>query len=403
MGIDPLEEMLTSLPDKVSQREIDAMMLRACKYLDQLQELLDNPPAPPKKIDYYAKSSRSDVYPIYAFDSSDLPRAQELYKRVALTGGAGVTFEQQFLLRLIGTSASTSTIPFWLEMLDFAGRPRDAFTPERKAYALAALAFLSIARDSQEARDAMLQATQHSNPAVRALAAYYLTEAYLAVDHDLPLPVAARLRQIAIEDQSFEPRFQARLALRYTGFPVPHDNPDGVYRFEVKLDWAPDVLRVIELRSKQTLEDLHFSIQKAFDWGADHLYTFYMNGKEDDDLYEIKHPALEDGPMFAFPLFAPPGMELQVEDEEEEESEGDEEDDTLYPHNAVIGELGLVKGHKFIYFFDFGDSHTFRVKVADIKASAEKGRYPRVVERKGDNPPQYETWDEEDEEDEEEE
>jgi hypothetical protein len=131
MRFDPLEEMLSALPDKLSPRARAEMQVRACTYLDILQEKLNNPPVPPKKIDYYRMATPPGLYPIYSFDPSDLPRAQELYKRVAMMGGSGVTYEQQYLFRLIAASLATSSIPFWQEMLDFTGRPRDAFTPER--------------------------------------------------------------------------------------------------------------------------------------------------------------------------------------------------------------------------------------------------------------------------------
>ena len=69
-----------------------------------------------------------------------------------------------------------------------------------------------------------------------------------------------------------------------------------------------------------------------------------------------------------------------------------EEDRPPWTDQAVIGELGLVKGHKFLYYFDYGDSHEFEVKVVGIYPEAEPGKYPRVVKSVGEAPPQY-GWD----------
>lgn len=64
-------------------------------------------------------------------------------------------------------------------------------------------------------------------------------------------------------------RFQARSVLRTAGQPVPMDNPGGVYAFKAKFVWAKRIYRTIELRSEQTLDDLHYAIQRAIKWDAD--------------------------------------------------------------------------------------------------------------------------------------
>jgi|ADGO01.1.fsa_nt_gi Plasmid pRiA4b ORF-3-like protein. len=108
---------------------------------------------------------------------------------------------------------------------------------------------------------------------------------------------------------------------------------------------------------------------------------------------------------------AEPGDE---EDDEEEEDDEDDEDDGRYATNTTLGELGLVPKHKFLYYFDFGDSHQFIVTVKKIETregAAASDEYPRLVEAKGKAPRQYEMYedeelldeDEDDEEDEDEE
>ena len=71
-------------------------------------------------------------------------------------------------------------------------------------------------------------------------------------------------------------------------------------------------------------------------------------------------------------------------------------DAVLLTDAVVIGQLGLVRKHKFLYYFDYGAGNEFEVETIDIRSQAEPGAYPRVVERKGEAPPQYD-WPDEDE------
>lgn len=66
------------------------------------------------------------------------------------------------------------------------------------------------------------------------------------------------------------------------------------YRFQVVLEWKHEVRRTIELRGDQSLHDMHRAIQEAFDWDDDHLYAFYLSGRNWDkkSLYEpARNPA----------------------------------------------------------------------------------------------------------------
>jgi hypothetical protein len=169
--------------------------------------------------------------------------------------------------------------------------------------------------------------------------------------------VLDELTGIAGGDPAFGPRFQALAVLRAAGRPVPPDNPGGVYTFKVKFKWAKRIYRTIELRSEQTLDDLHGAIQRAIRWDADHLYSFFVGGMARDGRYRFSCPYEE---------YSPP-----------------------WTDEAVVGELGLTKGHKFLYYFDYGDSHEFEVEVVDVRPQAEPGEYPRVADAKGDAPSQY--------------
>ena len=105
-----------------------------------------------------------------------------------------------------------------------------------------------------------------------------LGRVYAEMERPFPPELLDDLSKIAIGDPAFEPCFQVRAVLRAAGRPVPPDNPGGVYAFKVKFRWARRIYRIIELRSEQTLDDLHYASQRAIRWDADHLYSFFVGG-----------------------------------------------------------------------------------------------------------------------------
>lgn len=120
----------------------------------------------------------------------------------------------------------------------------------------------------------------------------------------------------------------------------------GSYIFKVSL--GRNVWCKIELSFKHTLEDLHDSIQEAFYFDDDHLYSFFMDGK----LYS-KHafhsPICDEGP---------------------------------YVNEVTIGELGLYEGKRFLYLFDYGDSWEFQVQLIIIDKDKIPPRLPQIIEIK---------------------
>jgi hypothetical protein len=191
---------------------------------------------------------------------------------------------------------------------------------------------------------------------VRANAIFYVGRVHQECEQPISESEGDTLAHIAVTDAAFAPRFQAREVLRQQERPVSLDNPGGAYGFKVKYPYDKRIYRTIEVRSEQTLEDLHHAIQAAFKWDADHLFSFYMTNDDDDQRYRVACPYEDEGP---------------------------------WTDEAVIGELGLPLKHKFMYYFDYGDSHRFEVEVVAIHPKAEGHKYPRVVERKGESPEQY--------------
>ncbi len=351
----PLEDWLfdTEIPIKPQRASENWTEIRAD--LDHLQNFLAHPV--PGYTWYDAVGGVSFRYSM-GLPLAWVTQAQEFYRVVYQAKGRGILYAQESLLTLIAHALNPVSVPFWLEILNY-NRPRDIFIPARRDYAVAALALLVIRQGTLEAFNALRDLLYHPDPDVRALAVYVLGQVYLYPKLPLPMDIQTAFAQIAVQDTAFKPRFQARAMLRECDFAVPLDNPGGVYVFKVRHKQAIKSYRVIELRSEQDLDDLHVAIQRAFSWNSDHLYSFFMTGKYDPRYtfacqYEETHPP--------------------------------------WTHQAVIGELGLGRRHKFVYLFDYGDQHEFEIEVTAICPQAGSGDYPRVVKSVGKAPDQYRDW-----------
>ena len=153
---------------------------------------------------------------------------------------------------------------------------------------------------------------------------------------------------------------------------APKRDPNAtLYVLKVALEAQKRVWRRIAMRSDQTLDHLHAGIFDAFDRFDEHLYSFYLAPPGAKG-----RAALLDAVEYTSPIML-------------------EEPDPLgwrAAHDAsqtTIASLGLMPGHKIRYMFDFGDSWWHEITVEQTDGSPERGRYPRVVEKRGDSPPQY--------------
>lgn len=151
--------------------------------------------------------------------------------------------------------------------------------------------------------------------------------------------------------------------------PATETGKRTLYRFQVKLQWMPEVWRRIEMTGDQTLHDLHNTIQNAFNWDDDHPYAFFLSGKPWDNATAYESPFIGEGRSAA-------------------------------AHR--LEHLPLKQGKQFLYIFDFGDDLRHEIKLeAVLPDKLQPGaNYPRVSEVHGAAPPQYP--DEEDEDGEEE-
>ena len=147
-------------------------------------------------------------------------------------------------------------------------------------------------------------------------------------------------------------------------FPQSGSQPkDLVYEFRVSL--ARDCYREILCGGDYTFEDIHLAIQNAFDFDNDHLYAFYLDGKE-RSRRSVNAPYSNEPP---------------------------------FTDEVLISEVGLRVKQRFLYLFDFGDQWRFDVTLLSIKSSEDVPTRPVIVKSVGEAPEQYplydDDWDEE--------
>jgi hypothetical protein len=130
------------------------------------------------------------------------------------------------------------------------------------------------------------------------------------------------------------------------------------------------ISRTIQIRGDQTLEELHYAIFDAFDREEEHMYEFQIGGKSPMDPKARRYV-----------------MASIIEDKSKPAG---------YVSHTTLGSLGLQADDAFGYWFDFGDDwwHQINVLAIDEKAHPRR-KYPKVIKRVGESPPQYANWDEE--------
>ena len=128
------------------------------------------------------------------------------------------------------------------------------------------------------------------------------------------------------------------------------------------------VSRMIEIRGDQTLNQLHWTIFKAFDRYDDcHLSEFHF-GARPHDRHAARYvlPFIYDDPEY-FGEPEPAGSTTRTR----------------------LSSLGLDVGSMFWYWYDFGGNWYHEIVVLGISEAEPKVKYPRVVLSVGNNPPQY--------------
>jgi hypothetical protein len=171
----------------------------------------------------------------------------------------------------------------------------------------------------------------------------------------------------------------------------PHAGGNRLYTLEARIIGGPMVeefvkenplvVRTIEIRGDQSLEQLHEALFAAFDREEEHMYEFQLGSRAPHDpkrkRYVLPRVFKEATPGPHSPL----GTVTRT----------------------TIGSLELKVEQAFGYWFDFGDDWWHEIKVIAIEEEVPKGKYPRMTKRVGESPPQYPDGDEEESEEDEDE
>lgn len=227
------------------------------------------------------------------------------------------------------------------------------------AYNLALLELfgcVSIAEGQPEAGKgwviARVKQTPFGEALFKLLSQHKLTEMKMLLEETDEFDEAANFGALQPVLQPYFPEWRNNLSL-------PEDAPgDGLYIFKVSLD--AKTWRRIVIPATLMLDDLSDAILRAFDFDNDHLYEFsYRNrfGK----LARVHHPYTEESPSTA---------------------------------ETALGEIPLRPGTAMEYRFDFGDMWRFDVKLEEINPADARVKKPKMLENRGQSPPQYPDMDE---------
>lgn len=154
--------------------------------------------------------------------------------------------------------------------------------------------------------------------------------------------------------------------------------PTVIYQMKIDLirmginEIEEEISRVVEIKDKQTLYDLHMFIQQLFEWDNDHMFSFYLGEK----LFD------RDNEYSANPL----GEHYGSSYGKQSKSAADKE----------LRDLNLPVAFSFWYLFDYGDELVHKITVERIREmeSEEKG-FPKLIDKIGNVPSQYGVFEEE--------
>ena len=138
----------------------------------------------------------------------------------------------------------------------------------------------------------------------------------------------------------------------------------AVLKFRVYLEEDDAVYRDIVIKHKQTFQDLHFAILKAYEFDSKHQATFF---RSNDNWQRGREISFE---QYDKPYVAPP----------------------LLMADTIIGSEIRDTNQRFIYVYDFAKNWIFLIELINVsKDEGSKTIYPSVSRTEGIGPQQYGT------------
>lgn len=299
-----------------------------------------------------------------AVDLAVAERAAQVAEAWVDAGGSGIRFTLEHVLALVLSCPDRALIPFWERIM----LPRHRFqrrdvSASMRAYAGGLALCRLMGKGDLDAREALLRAIGAAAPSDRG---DLLVLSLLTTETTSPqalAPFVDLARRTAADDPAFGARYLARCALRIAGRELALDFADGVFVFGLQYDGFGCTFEAL---SSDTPCSIHYTVQDALGWDGDHPWCLHLDGSRVDPRFEWSPESNPD--WIPYPGAAP-GSEILPE---------------------RLGELGLRRGNKIVYHFDFGDNHRMPLKVLRIdKASRQRVRYPRIVTTSGRRPDQY--------------
>lgn len=156
-----------------------------------------------------------------------------------------------------------------------------------------------------------------------------------------------------------------------------------IYQFKVSIIGIPKLYRTIEVSENCTFDDFHEAIFEAFDRYDEHLYSFFITGKDTKNIRTII-----DSPEITHPY----NLESKINFGEPKDSKSSTQ--------IQISDVNLKKKDIIHYLFDFGDEWWHRIRVENILETKSRKRIAHIIKAVGEAPPQYPDYDEDYDEDE---
>ena len=135
---------------------------------------------------------------------------------------------------------------------------------------------------------------------------------------------------------------------------------DEPLTYKISVSVGTGCYRHIEMSANDTLEDLHYAIQNAFNFDNDHAYAFFMDGR-----------AWSNASYYC---------------------EGIDENQPLASEHTLFEVL--EEKRPFLYLFDFGDEWRFQCKLLSVKN--KECKETKIVKSVGKSPEQYPAYDDDD-------